>query len=119
MTLVKLILTLCIIESGNDPSAIGDNGKAIGILQMHEIMVREVNRIARTKYVYEDRLNECKSKAMAMLFFSHRVKHANSLTEAEMEDCVKAWNGGVAWKRGNAKKQENLDRYYKKFLGAL
>ena len=32
-------------ESRGNSSAIGDNGKAVGVLQIHPIMVREANRI--------------------------------------------------------------------------
>ena len=43
----SLLITL---ESGGDCSAIGDNGRAVGCLQIHEIYVHDVNRIYKTKY---------------------------------------------------------------------
>ena len=36
-------------ESRGNSSAIGDNGKAVGVLQIHPIMVREANRILAMK----------------------------------------------------------------------
>ena len=32
----KLLLAIIMIESGGDPKAIGDDGKAFGILQIHQ-----------------------------------------------------------------------------------
>ena len=53
-------------ESRGNENCAGDNGKAIGVLQIHPIMVREANRILKMKgkeevYTYEDRLNRAKS----------------------------------------------------------
>ena len=53
-------------ESRGDANAIGDNGRAVGVLQIHPIMVREANRILalkkdKTTYTYEDRFNREKS----------------------------------------------------------
>ena len=47
-------------ESRGDSNAIGDNGKAVGVLQIHPIMVREANRILamngkENSYTYDDR----------------------------------------------------------------
>lgn len=53
-------------ESRGNESAIGDNGKAVGVLQIHPIMVREANRILKMlgkdkEYTYEDRYSREKS----------------------------------------------------------
>ena len=54
------------VESRGDSTAIGDGGRAVGVLQIHPIMVREVNRIlakngSDVRYTYDDRYSE-KSK---------------------------------------------------------
>ena len=99
---------------------LGDNGKAIGPLQIHPIMVKEVNRlIGFEKYSNEDRLSELKSVEMAKIFLGRRVENIEALTALEVEDCVKSWNGGGSWRKGNKKKQSNLNRYYKKFIEIL
>ena len=118
MTLIKLISLLCILESSNNPEAIGDGGRAVGILQIHSIMVRECNRLS-TKFdpVFKDtdRLNVMKSKRMATIFFFRRVEDRQNLTEAEIEECVKAWNGGPSWRKGKPRKQSNLTKYFNRF----
>jgi len=53
-------------ESRGNASCIGDNGKAVGVLQIHPIMVREANRILKmlgkeAEYTYEDRYDRNKS----------------------------------------------------------
>jgi len=116
MTLIKLIMLLCIIESDNNPAAIGDSGNAVGILQIHPIMVREVNRLGKKQFSGTDRLDPEKSKSMAYIFLSRRVQNANALTNAEVEDCVKSWNGGPSWRKGSDKKLENVSNYYQRFL---
>ena len=117
MTLAKLILILCTIESSDNPSAIGDGGSAIGVLQIHAIMVRECNRlIGKEAFHPNDRLDPIKSRAMADVFLRRRVQNVNLLTSKEIEDCVKSWNGGPSWKRGSDKKIENVGKYYQRFI---
>ena len=41
----KLITSLVQVESRGNSNAIGDNGKAIGCLQIHKGVVEDVNRI--------------------------------------------------------------------------
>lgn len=54
-------------ESRGNANAIGDNGRAVGVLQIHPIMVREANRIVvmgggeTGKYTYDDRYDVEKS----------------------------------------------------------
>ena len=53
-------------ESRGIENAVGDNGKAIGVLQLHKVMVDEANRILVNKkidkrYTYDDRYSREKS----------------------------------------------------------
>lgn len=53
-------------ESRGNENSVGDNGNAVGVLQIHPIMVREANRILQMrgeekKYAYEDRYSKEKS----------------------------------------------------------
>jgi len=57
---VELLWVLAIIESGNR-DVVGDGGRAVGPFQLHEIAVREANRVLELKgfppgfYVLDDR----------------------------------------------------------------
>ena len=80
------------IESGGDPSAIGDNGKAVGCLQIHPCVVEDVNRIYNQQFTLADRYNETKSKSMAVLYIVH---YAGKLPEpVSAEVAARIWNGG-------------------------
>ena len=53
-------------ESRGNENCVGDNGKAVGVLQIHPIMVREANRILKLsgvekEYTYDDRYDRTKS----------------------------------------------------------
>ena len=73
--ILSVISALCIIESANRSGAIGDGGRAVGILQMWPIAVAEANRIENrasrlegrrpTAWVCADRTDPEQSKAMA------------------------------------------------------
>ena len=44
-SILLLLEALCLVESGGDPNAVGDNSEALGILQIHRVYVDDVNRI--------------------------------------------------------------------------
>lgn len=54
--ILQLVCALMLIESGGVPTAIGDDGLAIGTLQIHPIMVRERSAVAGTVGVLTNRL---------------------------------------------------------------
>lgn len=102
--LLILIPLLIEIESGGDNNAIGDGGKAVGCLQIHKIMVDDVQRIRKSTfpncgwyYSYEDRLNIVRSKMMAEDFFRHYGPKRISKDNTELENLRilgRMWNGG-------------------------
>ena len=95
--LIALLVPLLVaVESGGNPSAIGDNGKAVGILQLHEIYVRDVNRIWGTQYTPEDRYNARKSAEITILYLWHYGKHYERTTgnRATLEVLARIHNSG-------------------------
>lgn len=112
--LTLLISALCIVESGNDPNAVGDSGKAVGILQQHKIFVDEVNRIilirdnVRNCFSYDDRLDPRRAKLMAQYWFCHHLHEGKSL-----EECVRRYNAGKHWRGKQA------ESYYLKVKAIL
>ena len=101
--LVVLLPILMTIESSNNPNAVGDNGKAVGVLQIHKIMVDDVNRIAGyKKFTYKDRWSPVKSKQIARDYFNHYCKYSSK--QSRMKQLVimgRKWNGGP---RGHRRK---------------
>ena len=95
-----LMNAMIIVESQNRDSVIGDNGKAIGILQMHKIAVRSVNKtLAKNdidlEYSYDDRYS--RQKTIEMYWIWRNAKHDSS----DYETIARSWNGGP---RGPKKK---------------
>lgn len=65
-TVERVIDALVQIESSGRPAVTGDNGKAVGLLQLHPVAVREANRIAGSnRWKLSDRTCPAKSRAMA------------------------------------------------------
>ncbi len=74
MTL-KIIAALIAIESGGDRLAVGDGGKAVGILQIHPIMVAEANRLlGYEEFALCDRLDVRRSVDLAYVVLTERVR---------------------------------------------
>lgn len=102
---VGILFSIIQVESNFNPNAIGDNGKAVGILQIHPIMVEDVNRIAKTNYNLEDRYCPQKSSQMFFIYTNHYTPDWN------FEKVAKRWNGGP---RGDRK--EATEKYWQRIL---
>ncbi len=101
------------IESNNDDTAIGDNGKAYGRLQIWNIAVQDVNRVYGTKYTHEQMHDYAMAKEVFKLTLKHGIKvykEKHGVMPKE-EDVVRMWNGGVYKGYTNAK----TEKYWKKY----
>lgn len=77
------------VESGGKADAIGDGGKAVGILQIHTVMVDDCNRIVGyNRWSYSDRTSISASEAMFRTYSEHYSKSAS------LEVIARRWNGG-------------------------
>jgi len=97
---------ICKVESNNNPMAIGDGGKAVGIAQIWPITVRDCNRIAKTNYTLEDRYDPIKSREMFVIYTEHYAKGKSDETKARI------WNAGP-------KRAYLADKYWTKVKAAL
>jgi len=109
----RLIDALIAIESNGDDSAIGDGGLAVGCLQIHPIMVRDINRILGREYIncpyiYKDRYNRTKSIEMCKIYFGHYCRDTSDEYKA------RCWNGGP-----NGWKKESTKAYWEKVKAVL
>lgn len=85
----RLIPALIRHESGGDAKAIGDQGRAWGILQIHSEMAAECSRLSGKKFTHKDAFNPQKSKEMCRIFLN-----AYSDENTSIEDMARMWNGG-------------------------
>ncbi len=105
---------IAMTETQFNPKVTGDNGKAIGILQIHKEVVDEVNSTYETKFKYKDRWDISKSIAIfylylhkgAMLFYKKHHHYPNKY------QLVRMWNGGIY----QGHKIKSTYNYYKKYL---
>ena len=105
----RLITALIAVESNGDDSAIGDGGLAVGCLQIHPIMVRDVNRIlGYAKYSLADRYDRCKSRNMCKTYLNHYLRETN------IEFMARCWNGGPT-----GYKKESTKPYWAKVKARL
>ena len=98
----RLIQALIQVESGGDCQAVGDSGQAIGVLQIHPIMVKEVNRIlGKDKYTLQDRYSRAKSIEMANIYLNYYG--------GTTEERARKWNGGP-----NGHRKKATEKYWAK-----
>lgn len=83
-----LIAALIMVESGGNDLAMGDHGKARGPLQIHQIMVDDVNRFSHTHYTWASVTNRDISIQICQRYFGHYAANKSDEVKARI------WNGG-------------------------
>ena len=85
----KFLDALAWAESENDPNAVGDEGRAVGLYQIHQIYVIDVNRIlGKDIYTIHDRLDPIKSRDMTIIYIQH---YAGVKAGPEKRDKMQLW----------------------------
>ena len=122
----QLIDALVAVESRGNAAAVGDSGKALGILQIHATMVADANRIAGTHFTHREMLDPNKARAVASIVLDHYSRQILRTTgrNASNRELAFIWNGGAgAWRRADAPmndaKQRNLEAYWNKVSKSL
>jgi len=87
-TLSNLISALIIVESSGNDLAIGDQGRAVGPLQIHRGVVQDVNRITGSHYRWEAMTNRVQARAVCEAYLTHYGRGATT------EQLARRWNGG-------------------------
>lgn len=88
MNLHSLISALMIVESSGNDQAIGDNGRAIGPLQIHRSVVMDVNRITGSNYRHSEMTNRVAARAVCQAYLEHYGRGKS------LEEQARIWNGG-------------------------
>ena len=117
ITFDQLIFALAIVESSLNPLAVGDNGNAVGYLQITPAVVEDVNTFYGTTYHMDDRYDTRKSVEICKKYLKYwgEVFEKKTGNKPSAEVYAKMWNGGCyAWKKDNPKVLKNLDIYWDK-----
>ena len=88
MTISNLISALIIVESSGNDQAIGDNGRALGPLQIHRGVVLDVNRITGSNYRHSEMTNRAAARAVCEAYLRHYGRGKTTEQQAGI------WNGG-------------------------
>ena len=90
-----LLSALIMKESGGKTNVIGDNGKAIGILQIHACVIEDVNTFYHTHYTWPESAQDPETaKIICVDYLKHYCTAARLGHEPTFEDESRVWNGG-------------------------
>ena len=96
MNLTNLITALIAVESSGNDLAIGDQGRAIGCLQIHKAVVTDVNRFTGSHYRHSEMTNRAIARKVCEAYLSHYARGATD------EQASRRWNGGPTGDRKTA-----------------
>jgi hypothetical protein len=108
VSLSNLISALIVVESSGNDLAIGDNGRAVGPLQIHRGVVLDVNRFTGSHYQHQNMTNRAQARAVCGIYLQHYGKGKTT------EQMARIWNGGPTGHRKSA-----TITYWRKLKGAL
>jgi len=99
------------VESHGNAKAIGDNGKAYGVYQIHKSYVEDVNRISGKNFTHEDAFDKDKAKEMVEIYLTNYGKSYEKKTgkKATNEVLARIHNGGP-----NGYKKDATKKYWNK-----
>ena len=105
------------VESRNNPKAVGDHGRAYGLLQIHRELVLDINRIHHTSFTHLDAFDPIKAQQMFSLYTSYYASLYSRRTGRAVtnEVIARIWNGGPEW----FKTKRATDQYWSKVKLAL
>jgi hypothetical protein len=113
VTLMKLIAALIAVESGGDANAVGDDGLAYGVLQMHAVYVQDAAEFAGEDWTHEDAFDK---ETSVEIFKAYMARYA---TEGRVglvtaEKIARIHNGGP-----NGHNKQATDKYWAKVRAEL
>ena len=110
----RLLPALERVESAGNPSAVGDGGRALGILQIWDVVITDVNRAKGTTYTHRDALDPVKARAICRAYLSIYCTPRRLGRQPTMEDAARIWNGGP-----NGHRKASTVKYWQKVARAL
>ncbi len=109
----KLLLAIMMVESNLNPNAIGDNGKAFGILQIHEAYVQDANLLSimggGKRFEHNDMFSQLYSVNVFFLYMERWATESRLEKKVTQEDIARIHNGGP-----NGYKQDSTLKYWEK-----
>ena len=114
--LLAIAAILILAESGGRDHVVGDGGRALGCLQIHQCVIDDVNTIlGRCEFAPADRLNRGRSIALFLHYQRRYATRERLGRRPTAEDVVRIWNGGPDGHR----QIRETDHAWRRFLRAL
>lgn len=109
-----IIAAFVLVETSGDWTAIGDQGRALGGLQIHEIMVRHYNQATGARLKHTDARDPRTAARIASWYFGHcRARYGRALTVAELYQCWNAGPDALARRQSVARGRRAQEVYFK------
>jgi len=112
--LMILIAAIVAVESGGDARAIGDNGAAYGVLQIHAAYAQDAAGYERENWTHEDAFDEEIAVKMFVAYMERYAKKQRLGGPATAEQIARIHNGGP-----NGYKRRATDKYWSKVKAEL
>ncbi len=118
-TLDETLAAIRMVESGDDPSAVGDGGRAIGCYQVWESYWKDAVEFSGLGGNYRDCYKRDYADRVVREYMKRYCTEKRLGRKPTWEDIARMHNGGprAVWATG--KKKENLDRYVAKVKAQL
>ena len=110
----KLILAIIMIESGGNPKAVGDDGDAYGILQIHEAYVIDAGEFAKADWTHDDAFDHLTAIEIFRAYMARYATPERLGRDVTAEDIARIHNGGL-----NGYKKDSTDGYWQKVQNKL
>lgn len=95
-----LVDAIAKVESSGNPNAIGDGGKAYGLLQIRQEVLTDYNRAKGTGLVMMDAFDPIKARMVFRWYVGHYATEKRLGRPPTIEDMARIWNGGPnGWKK--------------------
>jgi len=110
----RVLAAIRVVESNNNPNAVGDNGNAIGIYQIWDSYWRDATEFSGIKGSYKDCYNPVYADKIVRAYMKRYAKPRRLGREVTMEDIARIHNGGP-----NGYKKSATDKYWNKVKRVL
>ena len=91
---IEFIMILATIESNCNPSAVGDNFEALGMLQMHPAYVRDASEFANENWKHTSALDELTAIRIFRAYMARYATEERLGRPVTYEDIARIHNGG-------------------------
>ena len=107
--LTRVLEAIRIVESNNNPNAVGDNGNAIGIYQIWKSYWKDATEFSGIGGSYKDCYKPQYADKIVRAYMKRYATKKRLGREPTMEDIARIHNGGP-----NGYKKSATDKYWKK-----